>query len=198
MIWMLISALLGGLLLLAGVPKLRSRESMLAVVQGYRLIPAPLERVVAVVLPYAETLLGVLLIVGLTPWIVPAAAAGLFLMFFGALTINLLRGRRELDCGCFAFAAAEHPPRIGWLHAIRALTLATASAALMLAPGGFGIGVTSMSEMLLALAIAALVFAAGLAVVALRTVINPGRRTVDTHLSDAQIELRASSALSRY
>ena len=90
------------------------------------------------------------------------------------------------------------PPRIGWLHAVLVLVLATASAARVLAPGGFGIGVTSMSEMLLALAIAALVLAAGLAVVALRTVINPGRRTVDTHPPTAQIELRASSALSRY
>ncbi|ALJ21599.1 MauE/DoxX family redox-associated membrane protein [Microbacterium sp. No. 7] len=191
MIWMLISALLGALLLLAGIPKLRDRAGMLAAVQGYRLLPAPLERVVAALLPLGEVALGALLVTGLAVPFAPAAASALFLVFFGALAINLLRGRRELDCGCFSFAAAGHAPRIGWLHAVRALVLAAAAAALALAPGGYGLAVTPLPESLLALALAGVVVAAGLSTVALRPVFHPGRRSVDTHLAGAAAELRA-------
>lgn len=194
----LISALLGGLLLLAGVPKLRDREGMLAAVKGYRLLPEAGERVVAVALPYVEVLLGALLVVGLGSPFVPAAAAALFLVFFAGLSINLLRGRRELDCGCFAFAKAEgHAPRIGWFHAGRAAALAALAAALVGLSAGTGGAPASVPEYLLGLALAVLGFAIGLAVVAVRAVINPGRRTVDAHLAQARIELRALSARAR-
>jgi hypothetical protein len=190
----LISALLGGLLLLAGVPKLRDHEGGLVAVQGYRLLPETGERVVATVLPYVEILLGVLLVVGLGAPFVPAAATILFLVFFAALSINLLRGRRELDCGCFTFGGGEgRPHRISWFHAGRALVLAALAAALLLAPGGYGIGVTPIAEYLLGLALAALALPIGLAVLAVRAVIHPGRSPVDLHLSSARSTLRAPS-----
>jgi hypothetical protein len=198
MVLTLISALLGGLLLLAGVSKLRDREGMLAAVQGYRLLPPWGERLAATVLPYAEVVLGVLLVLGLGSPFVPAAATTLFLVFLAGLSINLLRGRRELDCGCFAFAKAEgHAPRIGWFHAVRAAALAVAAAVLVFVPVAYGAGTTPLPEYLLGLTLAALLFAVGLAVVGVRAVINPGRRTVDDHLAQARTELRISAAAAR-
>jgi hypothetical protein len=196
MVTILISALLGGLLLLAGVPKLRDRESGLAAVQGYRLLPRVVERFVALALPYIEILLGVLLIAGLGAPVVPAAATVLFLVFFAALSINLLRGRRELDCGCFGFLRTQGSvPRITWFHAGRALALAVLAAALPLIPGGYGIGAVPLIEHLLGLALAALVLSVGLAALAVRAVIDPRRHGVDVHLAQARTQLRAGSPL---
>jgi len=193
MVTISISALLGGLLLLAGVPKVRDHEGGLAAVRGYQLLPEAGERLVARVLPYVEILLGVLLVAGLGAPLVPAAATVLFLVFFAGLTINLLRGRRELDCGCFAFAKTEgSAPRIGWFHAGRALVLAALAASLLLAPGGYGIGVTPVADYALGLTLAVLVLAIALAVLAVRAVIQPGRRAVDVHL--AQARARVGSA----
>ncbi|MGF6823919.1 putative membrane protein YphA (DoxX/SURF4 family) [Microbacterium sp. ZKA21] len=188
-----VSALLGGMLLLAGIPKLRDRRGMLQAVQGYRLLPAPLERLAAAVLPLAEVLLGAFLVAGVPAPVVPACAAALFLMFFAALALNLLRGRRELDCGCFAFRSESHTPRISWFHAIRALLLAATAAGLALVPGGYGIAVTPLPEQALGLALAALVFTAVLGALAVHAVINPGRRSLDSHLAYAQHELRSPS-----
>lgn len=196
MVTISISVVLGGLLLLAGVPKLRDREGGLAAVQGYRLLPEAAERLVAIALPYVEILLGILLVAGLGAPFVPAAATVLFLVFFAALSINLLRGRRDLDCGCFGFANAEGAaPRITWFHAGRALVLAVLAAALLLTPGGYGIGVTPVIEHLLGLALAALVLSIGLATFAVRAVIHPHRHRVDLHLAEARTHLRAGSPL---
>ena len=198
MIPTLVSALLGGLLMLAGIPKLRDRAGMLVAVQGYRLLPAPLERLVAALLPYVEVVLGGLLVASLgVPWS-PAAATVLFLVFFAGLATNLIRGRRELDCGCFAFAKAEgHAPRIGWGHAARALVLAAAAAGLAFVPGGYGPGVTPVGEYLIGLALAAIIIAAIAAGMTLRTVVNPGRRSVDSHLAQARLDLRAAAVARR-
>ncbi len=118
------------MLLLAGVPKVRDRESLLRVVRGYRILPAPLERLVAATLPSVEIALGVALIAGFAPRIAAAVATVLFTGFCVGLTVNLLRGRRELDCGCFAFGNEREAPRIGWFHAVRAATLAVVAGAL--------------------------------------------------------------------
>ncbi|WP_108251071.1 MauE/DoxX family redox-associated membrane protein [Planctomonas deserti] len=191
-----IAATLGGLLLLAGVSKLHDREGGLAAVQGYRLLPRVAERIVAITLPYVEILIGVPLLLGLGAPVVPAAAAVLFLVFFAALSINLLRGRRELDCGCFGFAGAtESAPRITWFHAGRALALAVLAAALLLIPGGYGIGATPLVEHLLGVALALLIVSIGLATFAVRAVVHPRRHRVDVHLSRARAHLHAGSSL---
>lgn len=195
MLWIAGSTLLGGVLLLAGLPKLRDRAGMLIAVQGYRLLPAAAERLVAAVLPLLEVGLGALLVLGLgAPW-VPAAATVLFLVFFLALSFNLLRGRRDLDCGCFTFAAPQGTvPRIGWFHAGRALVLTGMAAVLAWSGPEHGFGETSVQDHMLGAAAAGLVLALGVAVAALRPVLNPGRRSVDSHLSDARRALAQSLA----
>ncbi|QCQ92897.1 MauE/DoxX family redox-associated membrane protein [Rhodococcus sp. SGAir0479] len=194
MLWMLSAAIVGGVLLLAGAPKIRDREGLLRAVRGYRLLPPPAERMVAAALPAVEIALGVALIAGLIPRAAAASAAVLFTGFFLGLAVNLLRGRRELDCGCFAFGRPDDIPRIGWFHAVRAGALAVVSGALAgTAPAALTVG-----EHLLAVIAALVVLAAVAAGVQLRSIVHPGRRPVDTHLSRASIELRVASAISRY
>ena len=198
MAWVMLSALLGGLLLVSGVPKLRDRYGTLAAVKGYRLLPDPLEHAVAVLLAPLQVGLGVLLVLGLAPRAAAAAAAGLFTAFAVGLSVNLLRGRRDLDCGCFTFLESHRAPRIGWFHAGRAAALAAASAVVVLAAPEFGLGRTPVLEQALGVALVGLLLAGGCAAAVLRGIADPGRRSVDDHLSSARLELRAVSGLSRY
>lgn len=194
MLWTMIAAAVGGVLLLAGVPKVRDREGLLRVVRGYRLLPAPLERLVAATLPSVEIALGVALIAGFAPRIAAAVAAVLFAGFCVGLTVNLLRGRRELDCGCFAFGNEGEAPRIGWFHAVRAAALAVVAGALAATTSSD----PTPAEHVLAVAGVLVALAAIVAALQLRSVVHLGRRPVDEHLSRASIELRVASAISRY
>ncbi|MEU5841204.1 MauE/DoxX family redox-associated membrane protein [Rhodococcus sp. NPDC047139] len=194
MLWLLIASIVGGTLLLAGVPKIRDRDGLLRVVRGYRLLPAPIERAVALGLPWLEIVLGVALVTGIAGRYAAALAALLFAGFWAGLSINLLRGRRDLDCGCFAFGAAHEVPRIGWFHAARAAAFTAVAALLAIVPAG----PATLAEHVLAVALAALLLAAAVTAAQLRSIVHPGRRPVDAHLSNASIELRAASTLSRY
>jgi hypothetical protein len=191
MVWALLAPLTGGILIAAAVPKLRDSESLLRAVRGYRLLPAGAERAVARLLPYAESAAGVLLVAGVMVRYAAAAACLMFLAFCTGLTVNLLRGRRELDCGCFAFGSDDDVPHIGWFHALRALALALAAGVQAAAYEG-----TGLAGHVLGVALAALLLAVVFALAQVRLVVHPGRRTVDTHLARAADALRNSSASS--
>ncbi|WP_216912452.1 MauE/DoxX family redox-associated membrane protein [Nocardia noduli] len=188
-----LSSGIGAVLVLAGVPKVGDRARMTRAVRGYRLLPDSFAPVVGAGLPWLEIVLGVALVLGVAPRITGAVAAALFAAFFVALTVNLVRGRRDLDCGCFAFGAgAEEIAHIGWWHASRAAALAIAAAVVAGSPAlsgveraaGAGIGIFVVA-----------VVAVG---VYARSVMSLGRRPVDDYLSAAAVELRAVSSLSRY
>lgn len=113
---------------LAALHKLRDRRHFDGIVLDYRLAPPRMALRVARLLPALE--LGVAL--GLLAAFAPAAAAAavLFVAYGIAMTINLLRGRRLIDCGC-----GGAPQRLGgWLVA-RNVLLAVAALVLLLPPG---------------------------------------------------------------
>jgi uncharacterized membrane protein YphA (DoxX/SURF4 family) len=193
MFWVMVASIIGGTLLIAGIPKLRDRDGLLTVVKGYRLLPDRAERTVSATLPIAETLVGVALIVGVGGRWPAVAAALLFVAFTIGLTVNLARGRRDLDCGCFAFGAHEIP-RIGWFHAVRAATFAATAAALAVT----GSPDVTVPERLAGVAGGALIALAVVAIASIRSVVHLGRRPVDDYLTTASIELRAASTTSRY
>ncbi|WP_240954921.1 MauE/DoxX family redox-associated membrane protein [Rhodococcus sp. 105337] len=186
----MVASILGGTLLLAGIPKLRDRDGLLTVVKGYRLLPHRMERVVAGSLPLVEVLVGTALILGIAGVWAASGAALLFAAFAFGLTANLARGRRDLDCGCFAFSAHE-VPRIGWFRAA-----SFAVAALVLAATGSA--EIAPLERLIGAASGLLVVLAVVAVVQIKAVVHVGRRPVDDYLTSASIKLRAVSAESRY
>ncbi len=134
------SAIIGFVLLLAGIPKLNDHDGVLRSLRGYKVLPVRLEVPLARILPVAETVVGILLVLGVAHRLAALVAAVMFASFFTGLTINLLRGRRDLDCGCFAFGVGEIP-HIGWFHAVRAGTLAVIAVALSVTAGQAEIGV---------------------------------------------------------
>lgn len=132
-----VRAAVAAVLLLAGIGKVRRPTDFARTVLGYRLFGWPTARVVARVLPPAEIAVGVAVAFGLFAPVAEALAAALFGTFAAALAINLARGRRDIDCGCFG---AGHRRGISWWHAVRACVL-LALAALAGAvgpPGGDG------------------------------------------------------------
>jgi uncharacterized membrane protein len=93
--------------LAAALGKMRHWAVFQGVLANYRLLPDPLVGSFAYVLPPFEALLGAALLFGvLSPW-AEAAAAVLLLLFAAAMGINIMRGRRHIDCGCFQSALKQ-------------------------------------------------------------------------------------------
>lgn len=102
----------------AAVAKLRRHDDWAAAVAGYRLLPDVFVLPVARMLPPFEIAVAAGLVAGLP--LAFAGAAGLLALFAVAMAINLLRGRRDVDCGCDPSA---RPKPIGWALVARNLCL---------------------------------------------------------------------------
>ena len=91
----------------AVLSKLRHYDEFVGVVANYRLLPAFAVTFTAWVVIAAE----ILVCAGLaTPWFAPFAATVavvLLAVFMVAMGVNLARGRREIDCGCFQSALRQ-------------------------------------------------------------------------------------------
>ncbi len=133
--------------LVAGIDKLRHRALLPGVIANYRLLPAALVAPAAALLPPAELALAAGLMVGLVTgnllW--PAlAAAALLLLFAAAMAINIVRGRRHIDCGC---GHAGLRQRLGWGQVARNIVLA-----LLLLPALAGAGPLAAGDLAVAAA----------------------------------------------
>jgi uncharacterized membrane protein YphA (DoxX/SURF4 family) len=101
MLELAVRLLAGGVLLVAGVAKLRMGFSeVLKSVVGYKLLPNPVAKAWARVLPPAEVALGSALIAGLFISVVAALAAVLMLLITVAVAQAVIRNRK-VACGCF-------------------------------------------------------------------------------------------------
>lgn len=92
---------------MAVIGKLRHREEFVGVVANYRLLPEALAAPVAWLVVILETLVVLALVTGIA--LVGGAALAILLLcaFAVAMTINLARGRKEIDCGCFQSALRQ-------------------------------------------------------------------------------------------
>lgn len=98
--------ILGLLFLYAGFEKAFHPQDFAQIILNYRILPDPLINPTAVLLPWLEIVLGLLLILGrLLPG---AVLLGNFLLvvFFAAILFNLARGL-DIDCGCFSTAGGN-------------------------------------------------------------------------------------------
>jgi hypothetical protein len=135
--WLLRSAL-AVLLLGAAAHKLRDFAAFRVALLDYGLVPVWLSGAAARLAIAAELAVGACL---LSPWARPsglAAAAGLLALYTLAIAVNLVRGRRDLDCGCFGPGL-----RVGIglpLVARNGLWIAIALAGLILPPGARALG----------------------------------------------------------
>jgi uncharacterized membrane protein YphA (DoxX/SURF4 family) len=114
----------------AAVHSLRDWPTYAAIVENYRLVPAPAARLAARVLPAGEILAAVLLLIPAMR--VAGPALGLFLMgaFTAAVAVNVARGRTNIDCGCGGASGQQISPAL----VVRNLLLCVLLAAAMAAP----------------------------------------------------------------
>lgn len=104
----------------AAQAKLRHSELLVGVIANYRLLPSALVAPVAAVLPWLEFAVGIGLMLG-GAWLLAPVAIGLLLIFATAMGINIVRGRREIDCGC---GRSDLRQPLSWLLVGRNLALA--------------------------------------------------------------------------
>lgn len=88
--------------LLGAWSKLRAREAFEGVVYNYRLLPEPAVLPASYLVPASELAVGLGLLWPSTRTYAAMGALLLLVVFTVAIAVNLARGRREIDCGCFS------------------------------------------------------------------------------------------------
>lgn len=137
------AAFSAGLLCLSALAKLRAPLRFRAALQAQALLSergtallarliGPLELVAALLA--AGAFLAYEFAYGLRVF-AAAVCGALYLAFAFALAINLLRGRRDLDCGCFLSVDDDSAPRLSYWHVARNLALLVSVLPLGLAAG---------------------------------------------------------------
>ncbi len=152
--------LLAAVFAVALAHKLSSVTTFEAIVRDYRLLPGS-------AVPAAARLvvaLEILVVAGLATGFKLAWAAALALLlltaYAGAMAMNLARGRRDIDCGCFGPAAGGSRHYLsGWLL-LRNLVLATLALLLFLPVGGRELGALDVTGIAAAAAAGFILYAA--------------------------------------
>jgi hypothetical protein len=116
--------LVGSLVALAGLAKLRDRAGFRSAVDRYDLLPGSLVRPFAAALPWVEVAVGAALAAGVATPLAAGVITALLVGFVVAVAVNLLRGR-DIDCGC---AGAAGGTRISWWLVARNTALAVLAA----------------------------------------------------------------------
>jgi putative oxidoreductase len=96
---------LGAIFVAAAIPKILDPPSFAHMIYNYRLLPASLVNVAALVMPWIELLAGLALILGVWTAAARTLIATMLVVFIVAIGINLARGN-AIDCGCFDVSAA--------------------------------------------------------------------------------------------
>jgi uncharacterized membrane protein YphA (DoxX/SURF4 family) len=127
-----IRVLLALVFLTAALGKIRHRLAFQGVVANYRLMPAIAVPAFALVLPLVEAAVAGALLFAPPYW--PEASAAILLMLFAAaMAINIWRGRRHIDCGCFQSALKQ---TLSWTLVARNAGLALLLAVPLAVPEG--------------------------------------------------------------
>ena len=170
-------AIVGFTLLIAGLSKMRDVSAHGRVVMGYKVLPDFVAYRIGTALPIAEVVLGAILVLGMFEPLAGYAAGVLFSVYATGLAINLVRGRTELDCGCFGFSESE-APHISWFHVLRAVVLIILSVfGTQLPPAA------TIVEQLLSVANAAIIVALIGAAAAIKEIVSFKTSRVDHYLS---------------
>lgn len=129
-----LSLLLSYVLVDAGLHKLRDPLRYGAVIDDYRLLPSGSGARLALPLGLVEVGIGAVLLLPTVREPGLVAALCLIAAYSSAIAVNLLRGRRDIDCGCGAPDQAQHLSpalllRNGLLLAVAAVLFAAPAAA---------------------------------------------------------------------
>ncbi len=132
---------LGGVFMLAAYNKINGIQSFAEAIKGFKVIDAEeyghLIVTAAYTMPWAEMIVGVLLVLGL--W-TRAAAAGVWIMlvgFIAALIHVIMDETISADCSCFGDMEFICPPGVSWCQVGRNLVLLIPTTYLVWRQGGF-------------------------------------------------------------
>jgi uncharacterized membrane protein YphA (DoxX/SURF4 family) len=109
----------GVILVLSGFGKLFYMRDFRKVLTAYQLLHPRLISPVSIILPTAEVLCGISMFITRLVTLAGFCAVGLFGVFIVAISTNLVRGKRELPCGCFGKTSEI----LSWLTVLRNLAL---------------------------------------------------------------------------
>lgn len=157
----------------AGAHKLRARAAFAETLAGYRLLPEGTVGPASLFLPFVECLIAAGLLVPGTRASAGLAGSALLIAYAVAMGINLLRGRRHLDCGCLG-------PRGGGMisgalvlrNALMAVALCVTAAARWSAHSMNWLDIGTMAG---AVCVAALLYAAANGLIQSADQLRPGR-----------------------
>ena len=110
----------------AAAIKLANIGQFAAAVENYRILPEAIVTPAAWTIPMLEAAAALGLLLPQSRAIACWLTAALLAVFTMAIAINLARGRRQIDCGCFGPALRQ--PLSGWLIARNAILLIAAIA----------------------------------------------------------------------
>lgn len=116
-----IRVFLGLIFITSGGGKLLNRKKFTQAVQRYDILSPFLSRVYAGLLPWAEIIVGIGLLLGIAPILVAVLGSVLLISFIIAIVVNLRRGR-TLECHCYGILSTN---AIGWGTVARNLLLLT-------------------------------------------------------------------------
>lgn len=97
----------------AALQKARAFRYFAEVFRAYRLLPPSLPAAAAAAVPLLELAVAAALLLPATRIAAAVAGAALLLLYALAIGVNLLRGRRELSCGCGG--PDERRPIAAWM-----------------------------------------------------------------------------------
>jgi uncharacterized membrane protein YphA (DoxX/SURF4 family) len=92
--------LLALVFLISAIGKFQDMPSFISITLDYQVLPILWARRFAIALPWLEISIALLLIFGLGTQVAAGMSIMLLLSFVIAVGLNLLRGRKNLDCGC--------------------------------------------------------------------------------------------------
>lgn len=177
--------LVGLILLVAGLRKLQEgTEGFRQVVRAHRILPDGLVPWVAPIIPWLEIAAGLGMLVSRTRSFAASLSVVLLTGFSVSLAINLLRGRRDIPCGCFG-TGMQSKDELSWILVVRNLVLAGLAAGLI--ASGSSRAEAPLPSLLLATTLLAFPYL-------LRGVLQLHRqnRSLDLALGDELIEAEAS------
>lgn len=114
----LVRCVLGAVFLYAGIGKIIHPEVFGQAIYRYQLLPDLLVSLTAIILPWVELALGLLLIFGL--WIPGTVflCNVLLAVFLGLLVVTIMRGM-DIDCGCFVVSREPESQTSLWWEVLR-------------------------------------------------------------------------------
>jgi len=160
------------LLFAAAWHKLSERGRFEAILRDYRLLPEHLVRPLTVLIPVIELTLALGWVTGLSPHLTIVASAALLTSYAFAMTINLVRGRIYIDCGCGFGASAGEGPILSARLVARNILLIGLALLPLVPTSSRDLGITDFIVVLASVLVAVLLYAGSGQLIQNRTAIN--------------------------